>query len=272
VLARILTDRALQRTRLGVLALTCAAANDVTAWCLLAFVAGVAGAQVRGAVLVSVLTLAFLAFMVAVVRPLAGHFLRRFEKTVLGRGDMALVLGAVLLSALATEFIGIHAIFGAFLLGAVVPHDSAAGRAVAHRLEDVVTVLLLPVYFAFTGLRTEVGLVSGATAWLLCGLIILTATAGKFGGTLAAARLTGLPWRDGAALGVLMNTRGLMELVVLNVGLDLGIIAPTLFAMMVLMAVATTLPTSFILPYLVRETPAAEESGELIVGERSVKG
>jgi Kef-type K+ transport system membrane component KefB len=263
VLARILTDRAMQRTRLGVLALTCAAANDVTAWCLLAFVAGVAGAQVRGAVLVSALTLAFLAFMVAVVRPLAGRFLGRYEKTALGRGGMAVVLGAVLLSALATEFIGIHAIFGAFLLGAVVPHDSAAGRAVAHKLEDVVTVLLLPVYFAFTGLRTEVGLVSGATAWLLCGLIILTATAGKFGGTLAAARLTGLPWRDGAALGVLMNTRGLMELVVLNVGLDLGIIAPTLFAMMVLMAVATTLPTSFLLPYLVREDPdAGKQSGD----------
>jgi K+:H+ antiporter len=170
---------------------------------------------------------------------------------------VAVVFGAVLLSALATEFIGIHAIFGAFLLGAVVPHDSAAGRAVAHKLEDVVTVLLLPVYFAFTGLRTEVGLVSGLGPWLVCGLIVLVATAGKFGGTLAAARLTGLSWRDGVALGVLMNTRGLMELVVLNVGLDLGIISPTLFAMMVLMAVATTLPTSFLLPYLVQEASAA---------------
>jgi Kef-type K+ transport system membrane component KefB len=257
VLARILTDRGLQKTQLGVLALTCAAANDVTAWCLLAFVAGVAGAHVRGPILVTLLTVAFIGLMIAVVRPLAARFLSHFEKTPLSRGGMALVLGAVLLSALATESIGIHAIFGAFLLGAVVPHDSTAGRAVAHKLEDVVTVLLLPVYFAFTGLRTEVGLVSGLDSWLLCGLIILTATAGKFGGTLAAARLTGLLWRDGAALGVLMNTRGLMELVVLNVGLDLGIISPTLFAMMVLMAVATTLPTAFILGYLIQEAPSA---------------
>ena len=137
---------------------------------------------------------------------------------------MALV--GLLLSALTTERIGIHAIFGAFLLGAVIPHDSGVARALIDKLEVLVTILLLPAFFALTGMRTEIGLVSGLAEWLLCGLIILVATAGKFGGTLAAARLTGLKWRDAASLGILMNTRGLMELIVLNIGLDLGVISP----------------------------------------------
>jgi Kef-type K+ transport system membrane component KefB len=162
-----------------------------------------------------------------------------------------MVLVALLLSALATEAIGVHAIFGAFLLGAVIPHDSAVARAFTHRLEDLVTVLLLPAFFAFTGMRTEIGLVSGLEQWLICGLIILVATAGKFGGTLAASRLTGQGWRESAALGILMNTRGLMELIVLSIGLDLGVISSALFAMMVLMALVTTLATTPILHFLV---------------------
>jgi Kef-type K+ transport system membrane component KefB len=161
---------------------------------------------------------------------------------------------ALLLSALATEFIGVHAIFGAFLLGAVIPHDSALARDLTGKLEDLVTVLLLPAFFAFTGMRTQIGLVAGPGPWLVCGVIVLTATAGKFGGTLAAARLTGLSWRPAAALGVLMNTRGLMELIVLNIGYDLGVISPTLFAMMVLMALVTTLATTPVLRLLVPAT------------------
>ncbi|MBI1901296.1 MAG: cation:proton antiporter [Planctomycetia bacterium] len=157
---------------------------------------------------------------------------------------------ALLLSALATELIGVHAIFGAFLLGAVIPHDSAIARTFTRQLEHVVTVLLLPAFFAYTGMRTRIDLVSGGEMWLMCGLIIVVATAGKFGGTLFAARLTGLSWRDSAALGTLMNTRGLMELVVLNIGLDLKVISPALFAMMVLMALATTMATSPVLRML----------------------
>jgi Kef-type K+ transport system membrane component KefB len=157
---------------------------------------------------------------------------------------VAWVFVAVLLSALATEAIGIHAIFGAFLLGAVLPHDSKLAHELTGKLEDVVTVLLLPAFFAYTGMRTEIGLVSGLEDWLMCGVIIVAATAGKFGGSLAAARLSGLPWRTAASVGALMNTRGLMELIVLNVGLDLGVISPTLFAMMVLMALATTMATT----------------------------
>ena len=156
----------------------------------------------------------------------------------------------MLLSALTTEWIGIHAIFGAFLLGAIIPHDSAVARAFTEKLEDLVTVLLLPAFFAFTGMRTQIGLVSGLEHWLICGLIIVVATAGKFGGTLLAARLTGLGWRDSAGLGILMNTRGLMELIVLNIGLDLNVISPTLFAMMVLMALVTTIATTPVLQWL----------------------
>jgi Kef-type K+ transport system membrane component KefB len=250
VLARILTDRRMQKTPLGIIALGCAAANDVTAWCLLAFVVGVAQAQVGGALVVLGLTAAYIAFMYLVVRPMAGWFVVRFAGARLTPEVVALVFGALLLSALATEAIGIHAIFGAFLLGAVVPHDSAIAQAFTRNLEDLVTVLLLPAFFAFTGMRTQLGLVAGVEQWLICGLIILVATAGKFGGTLVSARLTGLGWRDAAALGLLMNTRGLMELIALNIGLDLKVISPTLFAMMVLMALATTMATTPLLHLL----------------------
>jgi Kef-type K+ transport system membrane component KefB len=260
VLARILTDRGMQRTRLGAIALACAAADDVTAWCLLALVVGVAQARAGEALLVSGLALAYIAFMFLAVRPLAARFLTRFEEGRLPRGVIALVLVALLLSALATEFIGVHAIFGAFLLGAVIPHDSAIARALKGQLEDLVTVLFLPAFFAFTGLRTQIGLVAGVDEWLVCGLIILAATAGKFGGTFVAARLTGLGGREAAALGLLMNTRGLMELIVLNIGLDLKVISPTLFAMMVVMALATTLAATPLLPLLV--PAAAAVSGQ----------
>ncbi|MFZ1237705.1 MAG: cation:proton antiporter, partial [Anaerolineae bacterium] len=155
---------------------------------------------------------------------------------------------------LTAEAIGIHAIFGAFLLGVVVPHDSALARAFTQQLRHVVTILLLPAFFAFTGMRTRIDLLSAPALWLLCGLIIVTAIAGKFGGTFAAARLTGLRWREAALLGVLMNTRGLMELIVLNVGLELGVISPTLFAMMVLMALVTTMLTSPLLRILKLQT------------------
>jgi Kef-type K+ transport system membrane component KefB len=164
------------------------------------------------------------------------------------------VFVALLLSALATEAIGIHAIFGAFLLGAVIPAGSTVAQTLARQLESVVTVLLLPSFFAFTGMRTRIDLLSGFDQWLICGLIIVVATLGKFGGTVAAARLTGLDWRNTMALGTLMNTRGLMELIVLNIGLDLGVISPVLFAMMVIMALTTTMITAPVLRWLIPES------------------
>lgn len=241
VLARILADRGLTRTELGAVALTCAAADDVTAWCLLALVVGVAQARIQDAVVVMALTVVFVALMFLVVRPILGRSLREFDRRPAGH---VLAIVGVLLSALATEWIGIHAVFGAFLFGAVFPHDSAVARRLVGPLQKVVTTLLLPAFFAFAGMRTEIGLISGASQWLLCSLIIAVATLGKFGGTFAAARFTGMDWRGAAGLGVLMNTRGLMELVVLNIGLDLRVISPTLFTMMVLMALLTTVATT----------------------------
>jgi Kef-type K+ transport system membrane component KefB len=245
VLARILIDQRMHKSPTGALALACAAVGDVGAWCLLALLVGVVHARPGGALLTAGLTAAYIAAMLVLVRPLARRLVRAHEtRGTLTEGTMAVVCVALLVSALATELIGIHALFGAFLLGALVPHDSGLARALHEKLHDLVVVLLLPPFFAFTGLRTEMGLLGGAGEWLICAAIILVASAGKFGGSALAARLTGVPWREAAALGVLMNTRGLMELIVLNVGLDLGLLSPTLFAMLVVMALVTTLATT----------------------------
>jgi Kef-type K+ transport system membrane component KefB len=249
VLARILTDRNMDKTELGVIAISCAATDDVTAWCLLAFVVGVARAEVSGALQTAVYAVLYIAFMFVVIRPLAIRFLGP-QAGQPPRRMAVWVLVALLLSALTAQFIGIHAIFGAFLLGAVIPHDSEVARDFRTKLEDIVKILLLPAFFAYTGMRTQIGLVSGWQNWLIVALIIAVATAGKFGGTYAAARLTGLNNKMSAALGILMNTRGLMELIVLNIGLEMGVISPTLFAMMVLMALATTIATTPVLHWL----------------------
>ncbi len=253
VLARILTDRRMHKSRMGVIALTCAAIDDVTAWCLLAFVVSVAQARASGAFITFASALGYIAMMVLVARPGMVRLSRLYGiKGRLTQGVMALVFVALLLSALATDAIGIHAVFGAFALGAVIPHDSGLARELTDRLEDLVVVLLLPAFFAFTGLRTQIGLVNTGDQWILCGFIILIASLGKFGGSLVAARLTGLGWRDSSALGVLMNTRGLMELIVLNIGLELRVLSPTLFAMLVLMAIVTTFMTTPILHFITR--------------------
>ena len=265
VLARILGERRMQSTPIGTQALTCAAVDDATAWCLLAIFVGVAqAAPTRGAATVY-LTVAYVAVMFTVVRPLLARFVRRYDDRETSEGALAVVATLVLLSATATEAIGIHALFGAFLIGVMIPHDSKLARRIVQRLENVVVVVLLPVFFAFTGLRTQIGLISGVDAWLVCGLLIAVACAGKFGGTLLAARLTGVPWRESAALAALMNTRGLMELIVLNIGLDLKIISPSIFAMMVLMAIVTTFLTSPVLDFIM----SRPEPGQVRAAERT---
>jgi K+:H+ antiporter len=257
VLARILTDRRMQATPIGIMALTCAAVDDVTAWCLLAFVVSVAQSTGQSLLLTVALTAGFIGFVFLVLRPLLARLVRRIERTP-GRTSpdaMALVFVLLLGSALATESIGIHALFGAFLLGVVIPPESSLARDMTQRLSDFVVVLMLPAFFAFSGMRTQIQLLDGAGAWLIALLIILVACAGKFGGSAAAARLTGIPWRDATALGVLMNTRGLVELIVLNVGLDLGVISPMLFAMLVLMALVTTFATAPLLAWIIEGRP-----------------
>jgi Kef-type K+ transport system membrane component KefB len=256
VLARILTDRGIQKTRMGTLALACAAVDDVTAWCLLALVVSIAHAHGSQAILTAALTIAFITLMFVVARPLVRRWLPSLEgQSKISRTGLSTMFAAMLASAMATEYIGIHGIFGAFMFGAIVPHDSRVATDLNDRLEDVVAILFLPAFFAFTGMRTQVALISGVGDWLLCGAITLVACVGKFGGTVVAGRLTGLLWRDSAALGVLMNTRGLVELIVLNIGLDLGVISPRLFTMLVVMALVTTFMTTPILQRIVRGHP-----------------
>jgi Kef-type K+ transport system membrane component KefB len=254
VLARILSDRGIQHTRLGTVALACAAIGDVIAWCLLALATAIATSRGNQAVRTLLLTGAFLALVLFVVRPLLARLARRAER----QGDepslesQSVVFATLLLAALATEWIGIHALFGAFLVGVATPHDSSLARALRVRLHDTVAVLLLPAFFAFSGLRTQLGLLTGAGPWSVFFLILVVACVGKFGGTTLAARAVGLPWRSATSLGVLMNTRGLVELIVLNVGLDLGVIGAPLFTMLVLMALVTTFATSPLLSLIER--------------------
>ena len=245
VLARILTDQKMHRTKMGTIALTCAAVDDVTAWCLLAVIVSIAEAHhLSSAVTTVILTVAYICAMLTVVRPLMKKVVDWLESLdYLTESAHALFLVGLLLSSFATELIGIHAIFGAFLLGVVISHESLVAKELTRKIEHLVRVLFLPTFFAFTGMRTEIGLLSTPEDWLLCGVIIAVATAGKFCGTLFPARLSGLSWREASALGILMNTRGLVELIVLNLGLDMKIISPRLFAMLVLMALVTTVIT-----------------------------
>ncbi|WNG48038.1 cation/H(+) antiporter [Archangium minus] len=252
VLARILTERRLLQSKVGAIAITCAAVDDVTAWCLLAFVVSIVRAtSLMEAGLTTVLAMLYIAFMLLLVRPfLARLGARVASKDGLTQNVVALTLMMLLASAWATELIGIHALFGAFMMGAVIPKEGGLAESLAEKLEDVAVVLLLPLFFAFSGLRTQIGLLNSGETWLMCGLIILIACLGKFGGSAVAARLTGLRWREAGAVGVLMNTRGLMELIVLNIGLDLGVISPTLFTMMVVMALVTTFMTTPLLRWI----------------------
>lgn len=247
VLARILVELELDRTRLGTTAVTCAAVDDVTAWCLLAVVAVVAraGSLARG-LLPLCLSLGFVAVMLLGVRPVLARLARRYDaRATMDPTTMAMLFVGILVSALITDRIGIHAIFGPFLFGAVMPSRSRLVGELTARLKDITVLFLLPLFFAFTGVRTRVGLIGAdPKGWLMLGVILTVAVAGKWGGATTASRLLGFPWRESVALGALMNTRGLTELVILNVGLDLGVISPALFAMLVLMALVTTFAAS----------------------------
>lgn len=248
VLARVLTDLDKHKSRMGTIALACAAVDDVTAWCLFAFVVSVARAQVGHVLLTLALTAGFIFTVLVLLRPVGVWFVRReFSRGSTTQDTIVVACAALLLAALATQWIGIHALFGAFLMGTIIPHDSTLAHDIKRKFEDLIVVLFLPTFFVFTGLRTQLGLVHGLQNWLICALVIAVASLGKFGGSFIAGRLTGLNGAEAASLGILMNTRGLMELIVLNVGLDLGVLSPTLFAMLVIMAVVTTVATTPIL-------------------------
>ncbi|MBO9732990.1 MAG: cation:proton antiporter [Chitinophaga sp.] len=243
VLARIVQERKLTHTPLGIMAITCAAADDITAWCILAVVVAIVNA---GGLLSAVVTIALAIVFVTVMLLLVRPWLAKITEKQLAKGKdkaaVSLILFVLLISAWIAEVIGIHALFGAFLSGVIMP-ATPIKKVLTDKLEDVSVIILLPIFFVFTGLRTHIGLLNQGDLWAVCGMIMLVAVAGKFGGSTITARLMGQNWRQSVSIGALMNTRGLMELVVLNIGFDLGILSPEIFAMLVLMALATTFMT-----------------------------
>ena len=246
VLARILTERNLLRTRVGALAITCAAVNDVTAWCVLAGIVVIVRTSALSVTLWGTLIGLglFVLVMMVLVKPALRRLARSYEKHGLTHDNLSLILLLTLACGWTTEFLGIHALFGAFLAGVITPRHHELSKEILQRLESVTVVLLLPLYFAFTGLRSSFALIFSTGMWIYCLVIIALAVIGKFGGSLLAARFDGMSWRESAAVGILMNTRGLVELIILNVGLDLGVLSQSLFSAMVLMALVTTFMTS----------------------------
>lgn len=252
VLARIVQERGMQKTKLGTIAITCAAADDITAWCILAVVIAIVKAgSFTSSLYVIGLAILYVIVMLKIVRP----FLKRVgdlnaTRESLNKPVVAIFFITLLISAYAAELIGIHALFGAFLAGAIMPENNKFRNIFIEKVEDVAIIVLLPLFFVFTGLRTQIGLLNDPTLWKITGLIIAVAVAGKFFGSALAAKFVGQSWKDSLAIGALMNTRGLMELVVLNIGYDLGVLSTEIFTMMVIMALVTTFMTGPALDFI----------------------
>ena len=264
VLARILGERNLLGTKLGTLTIACAAVDDVTAWCLLAVIIAIVKSELNRLPLWQMLpgVLVYLALMLFVIRPILQELIARQRDALKNDKLIVVLLVCMLASSWATEWLGIHTLFGAFFAGVIMPKENGFTADVRKRLQLPVVVLLIPLFFAFTGLRTSIGLISGSEMVLYCVLVFLVAVAGKFGGSMIAARVMGTPWREAASIGILMNTRGLIELVILNIGLDIGILTRPLFSIMVLMAVGTTLMTTPILSLIYPENEESKAKHE----------
>jgi len=252
VLARIVQERGIHKTRLGAIVITCAAADDITAWCLLAVVIAIVKAgNFVGSLYVISLAVAYVLVMVFIVKP----FLKRIgdlygSKDSIGKPVMAIFFLFLILSSYATEVIGIHALFGAFMMGSIMPDVSKFRMIFIEKVEDVSVILLLPLFFVYTGLQTEIGLLNDPYLWKVTAAIIAVAVIGKFLGSALAARFVGQNWKNSLTIGALMNTRGLMELIVLNIGLELKVLTPEVFAMMVIMALVTTFMTGPALDFI----------------------
>ncbi len=259
VLGRIMIELNLTRTRVGVLAISSAAIDDATGWIILAIVTAVVRSAfdpVKTATMVGSV-LAYGLVMAFVVRPLIVRWSKGVVKNSSGDlslNSLAIMLVLVLVSAAVTNFIGIFSIFGGFMMGAILHDQPELREAVHRRLNDFVTTFFLPIFFTYTGLRTDVGEMSGGILWIFCGLVLAAAIVGKVGACTTAARLNGVPAREASIIGILMNTRGLMELIVVNMGYDLGIIPHSVFFMLVFMAVFTTYMTTPVLRRLIRGT------------------
>ena len=261
VLARIIQDRNMTKTSLGTLAIASAANDDVTAWCLLAVVIAIAKAGTFASALYAIgLTALYIIIMFMVVRP----FLKKVgevyaNQEVINKTFVALILLILIISSTLTEIIGIHALFGAFMAGVVMPPSIGFLKVMMEKVEDIALVFFLPLFFAFTGLRTEIGLINSPALWGVCLLLITVAVAGKLGGCAVAARLVGESWKDSFTIGTLMNTRGLMELVALNIGYEMGVLPPSIFVILVIMALVTTFMTTPLLHLVERVFARREE-------------
>jgi Kef-type K+ transport system membrane component KefB len=266
VLARILTDTNTLRSKVGLVAVACAAVDDVTAWFILAGIIVIvrsAGGQRPLATAIGG-SAAYIALMLFGVRRMFARLMPAHTRRSTSPRDVtALMLLVALSSACVTEWLGIHALFGAFLAGAVIPKDRAFISEWSGKLDAIPKVILLPLFFAVTGLRTRISLLGSAEMWACTAIIVAVAVAGKLGGSMLAARVSGMSWREAGAIGVLMNTRGLMELVIMNIGFEIGVISPALFSMMVVMALATTLMTSPLLGLIYGESRKAQQEPNL---------
>jgi Kef-type K+ transport system membrane component KefB len=263
VLARILTERKLLGSRVGTLSIACAAVDDVTGWCILAYIVVLVRSEKAStpAWLMVGGALAYVLIMVFGIRRLLPRFEALYRKE--GRhtdGAISMMIALALASALATEWLGIHLVFGAFLMGAIMPKNQEFVQSLHQKMESVTIIVLVPLFFAFSGLRTNIGMVTGRL-WVYTLVVIAVAIAGKFGGSMLAARLAGVSWRDATSLGILMNTRGLMELIALNIGLDIGVISQAMFTIMVIMALVTTFMTSPLLEWVYPSRLMGMESG-----------
>ncbi len=245
VLARIVQERGIHKTKLGTIVITCAAADDITAWCILAAVIAIVKAGTfASSVYIILMAVLYVLMMLFMVKP----FLKKIgdlyaTRENLSKPVVAIFLLTLIISSYLTEIIGIHALFGAFMTGAIMPDITKIRKIIIEKIEDVALILLLPLFFVFTGLRTQIGLINDVYLWKITGLIITVAVVGKFFGSALAAKFVGQNWRDSLTIGALMNTRGLMELVVLNIGYDLGVLSTEVFTMMVIMALVTTFMT-----------------------------
>jgi Kef-type K+ transport system membrane component KefB len=263
VLARILEERNLHGSPLGTTAILCAAVDDVAAWTLLAFALALIGGQdAPSSLLLRLLGLVvYLGLMLGVVRPVAAFIVRRQTQPQLTLELLGVVVAGALLSAAATDKIGVHPLFGAFLAGVCFPRVPRWQLALRERLDMLVSVLLLPLFFALTGMRTRLDLLNDLSMWLWAGVVLAAAVFGKMGGAALAARWTGQSWKDAVALGALLNTRGLVELIVLNIAYTVGAFTPTLFTMLVVMALVTTMLTTPILSLLGIRGTARKQPG-----------
>lgn len=260
VLARIVQERGLSQTPLGMTAITCAAIDDITAWSVLALVVAIAKASaIISGVATITLSIIYLIFMLFIIKPLLNKIAIKYTvKETISKTLVAFVLGIMLISAWITETIGIHALFGAFMAGVIIPDNARFKHIMSEKIEDVSLVLLLPLFFVYTGLRTQIGLLNEPGLWLTALLVISVAITGKFAGGAFAARISGHKWKDSLLLGTLMNTRGLIELVALNIGYDIGVLSPEIFTIFVLVALVTTFMTGPLMAFINYLMPSDE--------------